>query len=352
MMIVKQYLKIIIHPGDYDAYQGNITVRRAVESSQNIPFVKIMERLTPKASIKYLKNMGITTLTQKDESLPLSLGGLEKGISPLEMAGGYATIANDGIYIEPTFYKKITNSSGKIIIESKQKKKKVFSIQTSFILKQLLKQPVEGEKGTATYCRISNMDVAAKTGTTDENYDRWLCGFTPYYTAVTWYGYDLNESIDYGGKNPAGLIWADVMKDIHSNLQGTSFIKPSNVIETNICRETGLVTNNGCTDTYVEYYLKGTIPDKCNKHLSSKSNTTDNTKKETTKKTQTNTTTNKKTNESNTDINTTNENKKVNTKTNTTKNETTNNTSNTTKKNETNNNKTTKKLNTTKNDTN
>jgi penicillin-binding protein 1A len=188
------------------------------------------------------------------------------------MAAGYATIANDGVYIEPTFYKKIVNSNGKTIIESKQKTRKVFSVETSFILKELLKQPVVGQKGTATYCKISGMDVAAKTGTTDENYDRWLCGFTPYYTAVTWYGFDSNETINYNGKkNPAGLLWAAVMKDVHSNLQDTNFAQPSSVVEETVCSETGLVANSGCTNTYTEYYLKGTVPDKCNKHLSTKS---------------------------------------------------------------------------------
>ena len=276
-------------PGDYDAYQGNITVRRAVESSQNIPFVKIMEQLTPKTSIQYLKKMGITTLTQKDESLPLALGGLEKGISPLEMASAYATIANDGVYIEPTFYKNITNSKGKVIIQKKAKSKKVFSMQTAFIVKELLRQPVIGTKGTATYCNISGMDVSAKTGTTDENYDRWLCGFTPYYTAVTWYGFDLNESINFNGKNPAGLIWADVMKNVHSNLKGTNFAKPSGIIESTVCAETGLVANVGCTNTYTEYYLKGTLPDKCNKHLSNNyNNTTKSNNKKTEVKTETN----------------------------------------------------------------
>lgn len=276
-------------PGDYDAYQGNITVRRAVESSQNIPFVKIMEQLTPKTSIQYLKKMGITTLTQKDESLPLALGGLEKGISPLEMASAYATIANDGVYIEPTFYKSVMNSKGKVIIEKKAKSKKVFSIQTAFIVKELLRQPVIGSKGTATYCNISGMDVSAKTGTTDENYDRWLCGFTPYYTAVTWYGFDLNESINFNGKNPAGLIWADVMKNVHSNLKGTSFAKPSGIIESTVCAETGLVANVGCINTYTEYYLKGTLPDKCNKHLSNNyNNTTKSNNKKTEVKTETN----------------------------------------------------------------
>ena len=321
-------------PGDYDAYQGNITVRRAVESSQNIPFVKIMEQLTPKTSIQYLKKMGITTLTQKDESLPLALGGLEKGISPLEMASAYATIANDGVYIEPTFYKNITNSKGKVIIQKKAKSKKVFSMQTAFIVKELLRQPVIGAKGTATYCNISGMDVSAKTGTTDENYDRWLCGFTPYYTAVTWYGFDLNESINFNGKNPAGLIWADVMKNVHSNLKGTNFAKPSGIIESTVCAETGLVANVGCTNTYTEYYLKGTLPDKCNKHLSNNyNNTTKSNNKKTEVKTETNINKNEEKkvvneitttkNNVSTDETTKNENK------NTTKNSTTKNSTNT-----------------------
>ena len=82
-------------PVDYDNYKGSITLRQAVESSQNIPFVKIMEQLTPQVSIKYLKKMGITTLNDKDVNLSLSLGGLDEGISPLEFAGAYACIAND-----------------------------------------------------------------------------------------------------------------------------------------------------------------------------------------------------------------------------------------------------------------
>ena len=82
-------------PVNYDGYKGSITLRQAVESSQNIPFVKIMEQLTPQVAIKYLKKMGITTLNDKDVNLALSLGGLDEGISPLEFAGGYATIAND-----------------------------------------------------------------------------------------------------------------------------------------------------------------------------------------------------------------------------------------------------------------
>ena len=251
------------HPTDYNKSLGEITVRRAVESSQNIPFVEIMEELKPKTSIRYLKQMGITSLTDNDEGLSLSLGGLDNGISPLEMAAGYSTIANDGKYIEPTFYTRIDRNNGKLLIKTKQEKKKVFSEETAYIIKELLTQPVLGSHGTVTYCKISGVDVAAKTGTTDENYDRWLCGFTPYYTAVTWFGYDINESIEFNNRNPAGLIWANVMNRIHSGLNNANFIKPNKVVCETICSETGRKATTGCSNTYIEYFWKDTVPSSC-----------------------------------------------------------------------------------------
>lgn len=187
-------------PIDYDNPKGAITLRQAVESSQNIPFVKIMEELTPEVSIKYLKKMGISTLNENDINLSLALGGLDEGISPLEFAGAYASLANDGVYIEPTFYTEILTSSGKTFFKSKQKTRRVISKDVAYILKELLTEPVKGNSGTATYCSIPNIEVSAKTGTTNENYDRWLCGFTPYYTAVCWYGFDMSETINYGRK--------------------------------------------------------------------------------------------------------------------------------------------------------
>ena len=272
-------------PEDYSDYLGDITVRRALESSQNIPFVRMMQQIGTSTSMKYLKKMGITTLTEEDNNLTLALGGLEKGISPLQMAAAYATIANDGVYIEPTFYTEVVNSNGETVIKSKQKKRRVCSKQVAYIVKELLTEPVNGENGTAQYCKIAGMDVAAKTGTTDKNYDRWLCGFTPYYTAVTWYGYDQNESINFGGKkNPAGIIWSNVMSRVHKSLNNASFEKPSFIFEETICAETGMKANSGCTDTYTEYYLFGTVPTTCTTHskTSSGSSSTNSTKKTTT----------------------------------------------------------------------
>ena len=256
------------HPTNYDGYLGEITVRRAVESSQNIPFVKMMEKITPKTSIKYLKKMGITTLTEKDENLALALGGLDSGMTPLETAAAYATIANDGKYIEPTFYTKIETQEGKSVLKSKQKKKKVFSKETAYVVKELLTEPVNGTYGTATYCKMKNMDVAAKTGTTNENYDRWLCGFTSYYSAATWFGFDINETINFNKRNPAGLIWSSVMDDIHEGLEGKRFEKPKKVVTCTVCSKTGKKATKYCGDTYEEYYIKGTEPTECTYHSS------------------------------------------------------------------------------------
>ena len=335
-------------PTNNDDYIGEITVRRAVESSQNIPFVKMMETIGPSTSIKYLKKMGITTLTEKDETLSLALGGLDKGITPLEMAGAYATIANNGEYIEPTFYTKINSSKGKTIIKSKQKKTKVFSEEVAYILKQLLKQPVEGSDGTAKPCKIDGMDVSAKTGTTNENYDKWLCGFTTYYTAVTWYGYDINATVSYKGKSPAVLLWSSVMKDVHSNLSKTQFEMPSGIKQATICAKTGKTATSNCKETYTEYFLSGTLPSQC---VGCNSSTNNNKKENSNTKTNT-------TNTSNTSKNNiTNE----NTETNIVKNETNvnitnntvnkNNTANETHKNNINNttNNTVNKNNTTNN---
>ena len=108
-------------PKNYNGFKGIMSLRRAVTTSQNIPFVKIMNELGTAKSIEYLKKMGISTLDEgKDVGLSLAIGGLTNGISPLEMAGAYAAIANNGNYIEPTFYTKVEDTDGKVVMEPNQ----------------------------------------------------------------------------------------------------------------------------------------------------------------------------------------------------------------------------------------
>jgi len=258
---------------DGKKYRGLIGIRDIIAYSQNVPEVKIMKELTPGKSIDYLRNFGVTSLykagesddpNKNDESLPLAIGGITDGISPLEMAAAYAAIANNGEYITPTFYTKVVDSNGNTVLTPKQEKRRVISEQNAYIVKSILQEPVK--KGTATYCAISGMDVAAKTGTTDNSNDRWLCGFTPYYTASCWFGYDLQEEVRYDGRNPAGQIWDAIMTDVHKNLAKATFKRPDGIVEQTICSTTGCLAVTGCNSTRKEIFTSDNLPGKCEGH--------------------------------------------------------------------------------------
>ena len=248
-------------------YDGLINIRQFIAVSHNIPALKIMKELSPSKSLEYLNKMGLSSLTQEaDNVLSLAIGGSSNGSSPLEMAAAYGTIANDGVYITPTFYTKVVDASGNTVLTPNQEETRVFSEQTAYITKTITQEPVTASNGTARYCVISGMDVAAKTGTTDDSYDRWLCGFTPYYAAATWFGYDTNEEVRGFSQNPAGQIWDAVMTDIHKNLANASFTKPSGIVEQTVCKRTGCLATTGCTETYKEIFSSNNLPEKCQGH--------------------------------------------------------------------------------------
>ena len=158
------------------------------------------------------------------------------------MAGAYAAIANDGLYIEPTFYTKVVDSKGDIVLEANPRKTQIMSQEAAYVVKEILTQPVK--TGTSTNCTIEGMSVGAKTGTTNNDYDRWFCGFTPYYTAAVWYGYDRTS---------------------HVELEPRSFheTKPENVLEVEVCKKSGFLASRYCRrygTSYTEFFVKGTEP--------------------------------------------------------------------------------------------
>lgn len=260
-----EFLNGTYKPKDYNTPKGLISIRSAIRTSQNIPFVKVVTELTPAKSIEYLEKMGVTTIDHdKDGLASLSIGGFTNGISPLELAGCYATIENNGEYRRPMFYSKVTDQNENVVLEGKQTKEQVISEQAAYVIKNILQSVVQSG-GTATYCAISGMDVAAKTGTTNSDYDRWLCGFTNYYTGACWYGYDQNEEV-VASSNPAGNIWAAVMSKVHSGLESSRFEKPSGVVSATICKASGKRATSKCSDTYTEYFVEGTVPGECDAH--------------------------------------------------------------------------------------
>ncbi len=259
-------------PKNYNRFTGLTNIRSFIATSQNIPALKIVRELTPTKSIEYLRKMGITSLVDEtqdaehnDNGLPIALGGLTKGVSPLEMAAAYGTIANDGVYVTPTFYTKVEDSSGNTVLTPNQQQTRVISVQNAYITKTIVQEPVKSPSGTATYCAIKGIDVAAKTGTTDDDFDRWLCGFTPYYSAACWYGYDNNEKVRWDS-NPAGLIWDAVMTDIHANLPNATFTRPDGIVEAVVCKVTGCTPTTGCDTTYTEIFTSDNMPARCQGH--------------------------------------------------------------------------------------
>ena len=256
---------------DYGAFRGLLTVRYAIESSQNIPMLKAMLDITPEASVAFLNTMGFE-FTDSDKTLSLALGGLSEGTSPLKMAAAYATLANYGEYIEPTFYTKVTDSNGNVVREAHQERRTVMSKASAYIITSILTQVTRS--GTATNCAIPGIQTAAKTGTTSADYDRWLCGYTPYYSAAAWYGYDYNCTVRGWGSNPAGQLWAAVMKPIHEPLENRSFERPDGITTAGVCRCSGKIATDACHEdprgdmAYSELFTLGTVPSEtCDCHV-------------------------------------------------------------------------------------
>lgn len=262
----------------YGGYRGQQTIRTAIRDSMNIITVKCFQDVTPQVGYDYLCNMGITTLKNGETSIngiaendineSMCLGGLTDGVTNLELTAAYASIANQGAYIKPTFYSKVLDHDGNVLIDNTPQPKKVMKDTTAWLINSAMQDVVTS--GTGTAARLScGMTVSGKTGTTSSNYDYWFCGSTPYYTAGIWMGYDSNTNFSNGNAHKA--IWRKIMDEIVSAKgldTSVTFEKPDNIITATVCATSGLLPVEGhCPSTKTEYFAKGTEPTKtCDIH--------------------------------------------------------------------------------------
>ena len=242
VVIDEPYSRGSWHPQNwYKGYKGAISIQEAVVQSMNIP-----------ASFDFAKNkLGLSTLVEPDDRdlAPLALGGLTKGVTVLEMTAAYNAFAADGIYTEPYFYTKVTDRDGKVLIEKDVEIRRVFSKKTAKYMTGVLRATAQGPLGIAA--ALSNRQSAGKTGSTNDDKDRWYMGYTTYYTAGVWYGYDIAETLPYyATRQVPHKLWKNVMTDIHTdlpvkNFEGINYTLP--VIEKYyLCEETGLVATENC----------------------------------------------------------------------------------------------------------
>ena len=248
-----------------DAYHGTVSVRTAITYSYNIPAVKVLTDLTPQTGYDYLTRLGFTTLdAQSDTYQPLALGGITNGVTNLELTAAYAAIANEGNYIEPSFYTRVTDKEGNVLLENTSEETRVFSESTAFLLTSAMESVME--EGTGTALQLEDMTAAGKTGTTTSYVDLVFAGYTPYYTSAVWAGYDTNMEVPEEGRTFHQTLWTRVMNRIHENLPDQEFSQPDDVEEVTICADSGLLPGFGCTRT-MEYFSSATVPtERCKEH--------------------------------------------------------------------------------------
>ena len=214
-------------------YFGNVTVREALNRSLNTVAWQILEDIGIDFGLSYLGEMEFQKLSYVDNQVPsLSIGGFTNGVRVVDMAKGYSTLANGGVYNDRTCIVKILHEKeSELTKDMTPFAKQVYRSDSAFMLTDVLKGTFTSPYGTGRGLGLENdMPAAGKTGTTNSSKDTWFCGYTPYYTAAVWVGYDIPRNMPgIYGATYAGKIWKNVMDEIHQGLPPLDWEQPDTV---------------------------------------------------------------------------------------------------------------------------
>ncbi len=239
-------------------YNGPLPIRYAIALSDNIVAVKWMNIVTPPAMIDMAHSMGITSPLANN--LTTALGS--SSVTTYEMARAVSTIANGGYRVQPICVLKVVDSQGHVVFSQAPQLTRVLTPQVAYVVGNLFHAPLLNAGGTAHDLQtIFTRPAAAKTGTSSQQRDAWLVGFTPQLAAAVWVGNDNDSPLGLTGDLGAGPIWAHFMKWALVNQPVETFSKPSGIVTRTVCRQTGLL-NNGCCTSYSEVYIRGHEPTK------------------------------------------------------------------------------------------
>ncbi len=270
-----------------NSYRGIKTTRYAISYSMNILACRTLERVTPIVAFDYLKNLGFTSLVEyevgkdgygyTDIGVPLALGGLTNGVTNLELTAAYAAIANKGVYNAPYYYSKVLDHNGNVLIDHNPAPKQVMKNSTAYLLTSAMEDVFSSSVGTSPDAAFKNykMPLAGKSGTTTDNFDLWFEGYSPYYTAGIWEGFDISYYIDNTATHK--VLWREIMERVHvaKQLPDTPFEMPDSITTASICTKCGKLAVQGLCDKYeggnciaTEYFAKGTVPTEyCDCHV-------------------------------------------------------------------------------------
>ena len=243
----------------YRDYYGITTMRRALELSMNVTAVKVLDLVGVERVIDFARRSGIESDLPPFPSLALGAADL----SPLELAAAYAALSNQGVFVKPYLIERIKSSDGSILEEHATQARKSTEPEIAFILTSLLEGVID--RGTGAAVRDFDLDLAGKTGTTDNYSDAWFVGYSPRYTMLTWVGYDMKKKI---GRNMTGAeaalpIWKEL---VSAGLRdgwltaGERFSEPPGLSRQEVEYYSGLVARPGAERVVQEIFIQGTEP--------------------------------------------------------------------------------------------
>ena len=214
-------------------YRGNVRIREAVARSINTIAWQVLENITPAYGLSFLDKMQFHNLSYVDnDNLAISLGGFTQGVRVVDMAKGYSTLANNGVYSDRTCIIKIERASDGVIYRNVEDKKQVYSEDAAWLMTDVLRGVLEQSYGTGHALKLANKQIAAaKTGTTNSGKDVWFCGYTKHFTTVVWAGYDTPRAMPgASGASITGRIWKNYMDIIHKKLDVEEFLMPEGIV--------------------------------------------------------------------------------------------------------------------------
>lgn len=260
--------------------EGPVTLRYGIQQSLNVVAARtLFESVGVDTSLQYLQNLGIDPSKLNADGPGLALG--TSGVTPLEMTAAYATIANQGLYLEPISFTKVTDKHGNVLLDADkvQIKRQVFSPSTAWLLTDMLENAVSN--GTGKNAKIKNMHVAGKTGTNSDYRSVYFAGYTPYYVSALWIGHDDHKESTKlksgaSGGAYAAPLWSAYMTAIHIGMEDKPIISddPSRfgLVEREVCAVSGLLATSSCNADYAHspvtdwFLLKNVPTERCDMH--------------------------------------------------------------------------------------
>lgn len=264
-------------------YLGYNNIRQAITYSMNVIGARCLTSLvSDSTAYDYLELFGLGSADLFEASSSLASTSQSYTVTNEMLTAAFASIANDGIYQKPTYYTKVLDRQGNILLESVPSQTRIIKSSSAALLTSAMEDVISSDSSyyyqygitpTGTLCQVDSMTLAGKSGTTTSGSDVWFIGYSPYYTCGIWSGYDDSKVLSNGTEYHK-TIWQKIMARIHTDLDNKDFIFTDELESAKICSKSGLLAVDGVCNSsssnasvYTEYFAPGTAPTSyCDRH--------------------------------------------------------------------------------------